>query len=287
MRKVRIYYAFWTQEWDVDFIPFAKKVKALGFDILEVNGVTVAAMDSIKRRRLRNEAQDRGIELSYGIGLQKQYDVSSFDETVRRKGVSFLKEMITAVHKMDGGMIGGTVHSYWPGVLPTELDSKEPIWNQSIKSMRELAPLAEELSVTLNVEVINRFEQFLINDCAEALTYVHEINSPACRILLDTFHMNIEKDFLGDAIRKVGKYLSALHLGETNRKPPGMGRMPWKEIKQALDDIGFDGPLVMEPFVMRGGQVGRDIGVWREMISNPDLDALAATSAEFMERNLC
>ncbi|HUV09192.1 MAG TPA: hypothetical protein VMX75_15765 [Spirochaetia bacterium] len=72
MRKVGIYYAFWTHEWDVDFIPFAKMVKELGFDILEVNGGTVTAMNSIKRRRLRYEARERGIELSYGIELQKQ-----------------------------------------------------------------------------------------------------------------------------------------------------------------------------------------------------------------------
>jgi len=147
------------------------------------------------------------------------------DETVRRKGISFLKEMITAVHEMGGGMIGGTVHSYWSGVLPTELDVKEPLWRQRLKSMRELTPLAEELGVTRNVEVINR-------------------------------------------------------------KSPGTGRMPWKEIKQVLDDIGFDGSLIMEPFVMRGGQVGRDIVVWREMIPNPDLDALAAASAEFVKWNL-
>ncbi len=37
---------------------------------------------------------------------------------------------------------------------------------------------------------------------------------------------------------------------------------------------------------MRGGQVGRDIGVWREMIPNPYIDALAAASAEFVKRNL-
>lgn len=83
--------------------------------------------------------------------------------------------------------------------------------------------------------------------------YVRESDSPACRILLDTFHMNIEEDSFGDAIRKAGKYLSALHLGEPNQKPPGMRRMTRKEIRQALDDIGFEGPLVMEPFIMQGG----------------------------------
>jgi D-psicose/D-tagatose/L-ribulose 3-epimerase len=136
------------------------------------------------------------------------------------------------------------------------------------------------------VEVINRFEQFLINTCAEALAYVNEVNSPACNILLDTFHMNIEEDSLGDAIRMAGKRLASLHLGEPNRKLPGMGRQPWGEIKLALDDINYEGPLVMEPFLTQGGAIGRAVAVWRDIVPNPDLDALAEQSAAFVKANL-
>jgi D-psicose/D-tagatose/L-ribulose 3-epimerase len=98
--------------------------------------------------------------------------------------------------------------------------------------------------------------------------------------------MNIEEDSIGGAIRKAGKRLAALHMGEPNRKPPGMGRMPWGEIKEALDAVGFTGPLVMEPFITPGGAIGRAIGVWREIEKNPDLDALAEKSAAFVKANL-
>jgi D-psicose/D-tagatose/L-ribulose 3-epimerase len=66
-----------------------------------------------------------------------------------------------------------------------------------------------------------------------------------------------------------------------------MGRMPWPEIKQALDDIAFDGPLVMEPFVMPGGTIGRNVGVWRELVPNADLDKMAADAVAFVRKNLC
>lgn len=286
MRKIGIYYAFWTHEWDVDFTPFIHKVGKLGFDQLELNGGTIVTMTSDGQRALKSMADEEGLTLSYGIGLQKPYDVASLDESVRQRGLDFMKRMIDAVANMGGGMIGGTVHGYWPAAMPQNLTDKKPIWDQSVRSMRELAPYAGERNVLLNIEVLNRFEQFIVNDSHEALTYVKEVDHPACRILLDTFHMNIEEDSFGDAIRRIGSYLSALHLGEPNRKLPGTGRMPWKEIKQALDDIGFDGPLVMEPFIMRGGRVGRDIGVWRDLVENPDLDALAAASAAFVRKNL-
>ncbi len=286
MRPVGIYYAYWTQQWDADFFPFVKKVKALGFDQLEINGGALVLMADDKKLALKEEAEKEGIRLSYGIGLTPDHDVSSLDENIRKSGLAFMKDMIQSVAFMGGGMIGGTVHSYWPAVSPQDMDEKKRILEQSLKSMRELVKPAEDSAVVLNVEVINRFEQFLLNTCAEAVEYVKEIDSPSCRILLDTFHMNIEEDSFGNAIRQAGSYLSALHLGETNRKPPGMGRMPWLEIRKALDDIEFEGPLVMEPFVRTGGQVGRDIGVWRELLKADELDQEAANAAAFVKKTL-
>jgi D-psicose/D-tagatose/L-ribulose 3-epimerase len=286
MRKLGIYYAFWTHDWEADFAPFVPKVRALGFDQLEVNGGAVARLPDDERRRLASIARDEGVTLSYGIGLPAHYDVSSLEEPVRGAGVAFMRRMIEAVGEMGGGTICGTVHSCWPATLPKGHEDKRPFRDQSLRSMRELVKPAEDQGVILLVEVINRFEQFLLNTCAEAVDYVSEVGSPACRILLDTFHMNIEEDSIGGAIRHAAGLVRQLHLGETNRKPPGLGRMPWGEIKSALDAIGFDGSLVMEPFVMPGGQVGRDIGVWRPVIANPDLDALARAAASFVRANL-
>lgn len=286
MRRVGIYYAYWTHEWDVDFVPFVKRVKDLGFDQLEVNGGAIAKMDRQERSRLKSEADRFGIELSYGIGLTPEYDVSSLDEPTRKRGLAFMGKMIAAVSEMGGSMIGGTVHSCWPATLPAGHEDKRPFWEQSVKSMKELAKIAEDKGVVLNVEVINRFEQFLLNTAAEAVAYVKEVDLPSCRILLDTFHMNIEEDSIGGAIRQTSGYLSALHVGETNRKPPGLGRMPWNEIRESLDDIGFDGPIVMEPFVLPGGTVGRNIAIWREIVHSPDLDKMAKKAASFVRATL-
>ena len=287
-RNVGIYYAYWEEGWDADFLPYVERVKKLGFDQLEVQAAAILNMGDAKRQALKKEADKHGIELSYGIGLTPDMDVSSLDETTRQRGVAFMKDMIRAVGSIDGKMISGTVHSYWPAKPPAEgVKGKQLVWDQSIKSMREMIPVAEECKVILNVEVINRFEQFLLNTCEEAVRYVKEIDSPWCRILLDTFHMNIEEDSIEEAIKLAGPYLTSLHIGETNRKPPGCGRMPWAEIKRALDAIDYDGPLVMEPFVRPGGQVGKDIAVWRDLMPGADLDEEAAKSVEFVRKNLC
>lgn len=286
-RNVGIFYAYWTDTWDVDFMPFIGRVKGLGFDQLEINAGTLVGLSDHRLKSLCEEAQRNDISLSYGIGLTPDHDVSSLDETVRLAGVDFMTQMIQRVSFMGGGTIGGTIHSYWPAAGPSSMDEKRLIWQQSIKSMKELVKIAEDQNVVLAVEVINRFEQFLLNTCAEAVEYVDEIDSPACGILLDTFHMNIEEDSFGDAIRLAGRRLASFHIGETNRKPPGCGRMPWKEIKDALDDIEYDRPLVMEPFVRSGGRVGHDIAVWRDLMPGMDLDEEVRRSVTFVRSNLC
>lgn len=287
MRKVGIYYAYWTHDWEAEFLPFVPKVKGLGFDQLEVHANGIVEMSPRARQELAAAARDQGLTLSYGIGLAPEKDVSSPDERVRQAGLAHMRKAIEAIGSMGGGTMGGTVHSCWPQTLPRGYADKRPFLEQSLKSIRELVKIAEDHRVTLLVEVINRFEQFLLNTAAEAVAYVDQVGSPALGILLDTFHLNIEEDSIGGAIRHAGKRMKQLHLGETNRKPPGMGRMPWGEIRQALDDVGFDGSLVMEPFVTPGGQVGRDIGVWRPIVESPDLDGMARAALAFTRKALC
>ena len=60
MNRVGIYYAFWTHRWDADFVPFVRKVKRLGFEILEVNSGTLARMAAGERKRLRLSAANEG-----------------------------------------------------------------------------------------------------------------------------------------------------------------------------------------------------------------------------------
>jgi D-psicose/D-tagatose/L-ribulose 3-epimerase len=83
----------------------------------------------------------------------------------------------------------------------------------------------------------------------------------------------------------MGPDLGHLHVGEMNRKPPQEGRMPWRGIAAALFDIRYDGHVVMEPFTQTGGQVGRDIKVWRDLsggASREEMDNAVACSVRFL-----
>jgi D-psicose/D-tagatose/L-ribulose 3-epimerase len=286
MNKVGIYYAYWEHNWDADFVPYVSKVKSLGFDILEVNSGTVTNMDNAERDRLKAAAEKEDIELTFCIGLPPDYDVASEDESVRRTGIEFLKRQAEMLAYMEAKELGGIIYSSWPGSLPEGVTDKRPYVDRSVESMKEVMKTVEECGVLFNVEVVNRFEQFIMNSCAEAVDYVERVGSDHCKILLDTFHMNIEEDSIGGAVREAGDKLGHLHLGEQNRRAPGRGRIPWDEIGQALRDINYQGSIVMEPFLMPGGEVGRDIRIYRDLSVGVDLDEEAREACAFVKKKL-
>ena len=134
------------------------------------------------------------------------------------------------------------------------------------------------------MEVLNRFESHILNTAEEGVQFVEEVGMDNVKVMLDTFHMNIEEVSMGAAIRRAGKLLGHFHTGECNRMVPGKGRIPWREIGDALRDIEYDGTVVMESFVRMGGQVGADIKVWRDISRGADearLDEGARRAVEF------
>lgn len=287
--KIGTYFAFWEQEWDVDFFPYVSKVASLGFDVLEIAGGGLTSLPDEKVIALRQEAERCGITLTVCIGLPAQYNVASEDEAVRQAGIDYMKLLIDKTQLVGATQIGGIIYAYWP-VDYSKPVNKEVARQISIRSVQELADYAKPKGVTLTLETVNRFEQFLFNDAKEATQFVKDCGRDNVKVMLDSFHMNIEEDSFYDAIVATGSYLGHFHIGEANRKCPGQGRLPWDEIGRALRDIGYDGTVVMEPFVRPGGGVGSDIKVWRDLsdgATDEQLDKDAAESCAFVRKAFC
>ena len=283
MNKLGIFVNFWEKNWDVDHKKYIKKAAEIGFDILEFQAQPLLEMSDDHIRDLKKTADEVGIELTYSLGLDRRYDVSSLDENIRRGGVTYLQNIIRKMQVGGGTLLSGVSYAGW-GTPDNMGDSKMPFWNQSVKSMKEIIKVAEECGVTYCVEAVNRFETCLINTAKEALAYIEEIDSPNIGVLLDTYHMNIEEDSIGDAIRLVGAdRLKSFHTGDNNRRAPGRGHINWDEVFGALSDIGYKGRIVSEPFVMQGGEVGRDIHVYRDLIEKPDEAAIDAEAKYLLE----
>ena len=283
MNKLGIFMNFWEKNWSADHAKYIKKVAKLGYDILEFQAQPLLEMTDEHIRELKRMADGEGITLTYSLGLDPNYDVSSLDEAKRMGGVRYLQNIIRKMQIGGGTLLSGVSYAGW-GTPNVVMDDKKTYWNQSVKSMKEIIKTAEDCGVTYCVEAVNRFETCIINTAKEALAYVSEIESPNIGVLLDTYHMNIEENNIAEAIRLVGaEKMKNFHTGENNRTAPGRGHLDWDEIFGALAEIGYKGPIVSEPFIMQGGEVGRDIHVFRDLIDNPTEERIDTEAAYLLD----
>lgn len=183
--------------------------------------------------------------------------------------------------------MGGGLYSSWPADY-SKVPDKEGDLDRSIRNMKELAKMAQEYELILGMEVLNRHEGYLINTAKEGVAYVDAVGAENVKVMLDTYHMNMEEDDFAEAILTAGKKLGHFHVGENNRKLPGQGHIiPWNQIGDALRKIEYQGAVVMEPFVICGGQVGKDIRIWRDLkddCSEAILDQEAAQSVQYLRK---
>ena len=282
--KYGIYFAYWEKEWGCDQKAYIKKVKELGFDILEISCAMLKDISDAEITEMRRMAEEAGITLTAGYGPAASENIASADPAVRAYALEFYTDILKKLEKLDIHTIGGGIYSYWPVDYTKPID-KEGDWERSVSGVREVGRIAAECGVDYCLEVLNRFEGYILNTCEECRRFVEEVDVPAVKIMLDTFHMNIEEDDMLSAIRMAGKQLGHFHVGENNRRLPGKGGLDWYGIGKALRDIGYQGNVVMEPFVQQGGGVGNDIKIWRDLSHNASperLDEDARRSVEYL-----
>ena len=238
--KFGIYYSYWEQEWSADCLKYVEKVARLGFDVLEIAAHHLNSYNPTHIAEVGRAARANGVTLTAGLGPSREKNLSSADPAIRKAGRAFFEETLTNLAKLDIHIIGGALHSYWP------IDYSKPVDKagdraRGLEGISNLADFAANLGVNLCLEVLNRFENHVLNTAEEGVAFVREVNKPNVKVMLDTFHMNIEEDSFGDAIRAAGPLLGHFHTGENNRRVPGKGRLPWHEIGAALREIGYYG----------------------------------------------
>lgn len=265
MNKIGIFVNFWENTWKVDLYKYIKKAREIGYDVLEFQAQALLDMDDEELSRLKNFALVQGVELTYSLGLDMAYDISSPNEEIREGGIQYLTNIIHQIGKMGGKLLSGVSYAGWG--IPLDKDKKTR-FKHSVNSMKRLAKVAEQYGITYGIEAVNRFEGILINTAKEARAYVEAVGASNVGILLDTYHMNIEEKNISEAIKTAGNLLVGFHIGENNRTCPGRGHLDWTEIFGALKEIDYKGRIVAEPFIMTGGEVGDSIYLWRDLIND-------------------
>ncbi len=199
-------------------------------------------------------------------------------------GMAYLKQLIDERVLLDCPSLIGPVYSATgraDAVPPKEYRQQ---WKTVVGHLKELCKYAEARGKQICLEPLNRFETDFINTCDQALQMVKDVGSPALKVQLDTFHMNIEEKNQAAAVRKAGKLLAHVHACGCDRGTPGNDHIDWKGIAQALKDINYQGDIVIESFATNVKLIARAAAIWRQI--EPSQEEIATKGLKFLQRIL-
>ncbi|TIR25172.1 MAG: sugar phosphate isomerase/epimerase [Mesorhizobium sp.] len=235
--------------------------KEAGFDLIEFSYLDPADVDI---GRLAKSIADLGLGVAISIGLPADGDISSPDKAVAARGVEILNRTVALTRDLGGQKVGGILSTSHG--LQTEAPTRDQ-WNRSAGILAQVAETAKAAGVTLNLEIVNRFESNLLNTAAQGLAFIEDTGSDNIFLHLDTFHMNIEEADVGLAIRHAAKKIGYVHIGESHRGFLGTGSIDFAAIFDALTAIGYSDDLSFESFSSEivDENLSRKTAIWRNL----------------------
>jgi D-psicose/D-tagatose/L-ribulose 3-epimerase len=278
MKKFGIHAFVWTGgSGPQDLEGAMEKSHRLGYKLIEFPRLDPRKFDiAWLARRL----QEFDLKVAVTMGLPLSGDVSSEDRAIVAEGERILETAVATTRDLGGQKLGGILFSAHAkaGSMPTRKG-----WDNSVAVLTRVAEKAKAAGVTLNLEIVNRFESNLLNTTAQGLAYIRDTGMDNVYLHLDTFHMNIEEADPAQAIRLAGDRLGYFHVGESHRGYLGTGNIDFARTFDALVEHGYDDFITFESFSSE--VVDKDLsvicGIWRNTWD--DNIALAAHARAFIE----
>ncbi len=214
----------------------------LGYDGIELHWGNPSQIDF---KRIIESCDKHDVAIS-ALATGKAYveeGLSLIDdnESTRQSAVKRLLDFVDAASSFKSTVIIGCIR----GNLAS-FQKYEDYLKRLAESTLIVSEYAETKNVQIVFEAINRYENNYLNNADETLDFINKYSLPNTKILLDTFHMNIEDANMAKAIENCGSMLGYMHFADSNRYYVGGGHIDYREIVTALRNIGYDGYISAE-----------------------------------------
>jgi len=165
------------------------------------------------------------------------------------------------------------VNAKWMTVVPGAFERRLPIGIQDanvIDSLRRGAEIFEPHGLTMVLEPLSDSPDLYLQTSDQTFMICKAVNSPACKILYDIYHLQKTE---GHLIRNIGltwEEIAYFQVGDNpGRKEPTTGEINYKNVFKYIYDRGFEGIVGMEHGISGKGIEGekRLVEAYREVDS--------------------
>jgi hexulose-6-phosphate isomerase len=247
--------AFMLGQTEGDIRPAFDRLKQAGFE-----GVEMISPNSMPLEEVLKARDATGLVI-HGVsgGRHWKLPLSHPDPDVVSMGKAAIRQEI-----VDCKAYGGTTVLVVPAVVTPQV-SYQDAWTRSQAAIRELIPEAEKHGIVLAIEEV--WNKFLLSPL-EFARYIDEFQSPWVKAYFDVGNV-VEFGYPQEWIRELGPRIVKIHIKEY-AKPKrfdyklGEGEVDWKDVRQALIDIGYEGWVTAEV-------PGKDLETLQDVVRRMDM----------------
>lgn len=266
----------WTSPADDEVLRrLVPQVAEMGYDVVEIPVESPGQFDIGLAKQL---AADAGVGLSVCAVIGGGRDLLLDDEV--DAGLDYLRACIDVAQELGSPAVAGPFYSAVGRCWSMSAAERDREIGRLAERLHDLGDYGAERGVELGIEPLNRFETSFMNTTAQTLELVERVDHPGVGLALDMFHLGIEEKNLGDAIRLAEGRIKHVQVAENDRGTPGTGQLDWDGVARALQDVGYDGRVVIETFSDRVEAIARAAAIWRPLA--PDSDTLAREGLAFL-----
>jgi len=271
----------WTSPFTTESISLFSKIRNMGYDAVEI---PIEYPELIDGREVRAALDAEGL-LPVACGaFGPSRDLTHDDPAVHDVCFDYLRRCFELSALLGATFVAGPMYSAVGKrrMLPAEQRKVE--WDRAVSNLQRVCLMAADHGMSIALEPLNRFETDLVNTAEDVMRLVSDINHPAARVLLDSFHMSLEERDPEKAIVSAGEKLIHLQVSENYRGVPGTGQTPWQSIRRGLERIGYEGVVSIESFTPEIKELAGAVCIWKHLA--PTQDGFARDGLKFLQQLL-
>jgi D-psicose/D-tagatose/L-ribulose 3-epimerase len=182
----------------------------------------------------------------------------------------YLTHCIAVAERLGSAVVAGPFTAATGRTWRMNADERAEQYAALRRNLEPVVRVAEAHGVRLALEPLNRYETSLINTVGQALDALGPLLGPGLGLALDSYHLNIEEQDIGAAIRDAGQHIAHVQVCGNDRGAVGDDHIDWPAFLEALDDTGYAGPLGLESFTGENATIAVAASVWRPLAASQD-----------------
>lgn len=257
----------WTSPFSTESVSLFPKIKAMGYDKVEIAVEDPALIDA---QVVRQALADNNLEPIICGAFGPTRDLTHESEAVHQNCFDYIESCLDLCVEVGAAFLAGPMYSAVGKARLVSPEQKQQEWNLAVKNLRTVCEMAAARGLYIALEPLNRFETDLINTAEDVARLVQDIDHPAAKIMLDGFHMNIEEPDIEAAIQMAGANLIHVQVSENYRGTPGTGQTRWGAFKRGLEAINYTGTIAIESFTPAIKELAGAVCIWKPLAASQD-----------------